>query len=225
MFVCFISSLAAIFGDCVISRNPSNAAAFLRDKHQDTFGCHTSPSSQPANKTQVYVISVMNDRRFRHSLTVSVTALSGDASHITGQPFKLVLASYYPLHWSVATDSRLKLNSVIQISTVRAHKGKLTINGKNLTEDNEHYIRRRSLVGYGDDRYSGHTLRLLETVQKIAGNFTSFCGAKEADRWQLTIQPDSTMVTPRQQTDFSLTEEADKNATGTTVNTTILSSR
>lgn len=205
-----------IFGDCIISKNPSNVVAFFRGINQTTFGCYTSPNSKRENQSQVYVISVMNENRSHHTLTVNVTMpLSAGSSHV-----KLVLASYFPVHWSVVTHSRLKVDSVIQISTVRAHQGRLSINGKNLTEESEPYIHQRSLVGYGDDRDSGHTIRLLETVQRIAGYFTSFSGAKQADKWQLTIRPEMTMQAFEQLSNFSITVNTTKTSTDSFTNTT-----
>ena len=106
---------AAMFGDCIISKNSSNAVSFFRGKSQATFGCYTSPSSQRENQSRVYIISVMNEKQSLRTLTVNVTTRSSDLSHVTHWPVKLVLASYYPVHWSVATDSKLKLNSVIQV--------------------------------------------------------------------------------------------------------------
>lgn len=44
-----------------------------------------------------------------------------------------------------------------------------------------------SQVGYGEDRYGGHTADLLKTVNQRIGHMSSFTGVASADRWRIYL--------------------------------------
>ncbi|XP_014781873.1 uncharacterized protein LOC106877477 isoform X2 [Octopus bimaculoides] len=177
------TSCLPIYKNCSIRRNSSNAVAYWHQKIQETFGCHSYKEANSERNSQVYVISTMNEWKAHQPIRLNVT----EAMTRQFQPITLVLASYYPAHWFIQIQSGIHLSSILQISTVHFNSGRIFLNGKEVSKQKSLLTKQRSLVGYGDDRYSGHTIQLLQTVDRLAGSITSFSGSQRANFWTLDI--------------------------------------
>ncbi|GAB1602149.1 hypothetical protein Ahia01_000493800, partial [Argonauta hians] len=169
-----------IFKRCKVRKNTDHAVAFWQQQIQTSFGCYTGDKYQ---KHGIHVICSMNelvdDQPIRVKITVTETAIE--------HPITLVLASYHAGHWVIGLEHGIQLHSVILLSTLNYKASVVSVNGIDITDDDDVVCKYRSSIGYGDDRFTGRTIRLLKTIYTRVGPISSFSGAWVANAWALVI--------------------------------------
>ncbi|KAK3104027.1 hypothetical protein FSP39_023760, partial [Pinctada imbricata] len=166
---------------CVIQKDSSTFAhAKFQQKEQSIFSCIAYNTLGP----EVHVLSNYGNTH-KGRTEVHVTGNRTNSSEIV-----LVLANYQKVKWNLRIQNSVNIQKVYLVSNKNLRRSRVSIEVQHDGEivSKTEIVKIFSHVGYGEDRFGGHTRELLETINKQIGHVTSFSGTSNANYWSMNLE-------------------------------------
>ncbi|XP_062598833.1 uncharacterized protein LOC134260279 [Saccostrea cucullata] len=168
------------YGDCYIQEGKRRFVdALIKGKKSTMYSCH-SPISLDT-KDNLHVISIFSNSQSEET----VLELFGNSSDPT--PVSIVLSNYQKVKWRVILKGvvvkKFYLISLhhLKWSSVKIEDSRGSAMAAPPVE------KLFSQVGYGEDRWGGHTVDLLKTINQHIAPVSTFHGVATADKWRIHL--------------------------------------
>ncbi|CAC5414165.1 unnamed protein product [Mytilus coruscus] len=150
----------------------------IPNEKRSTFSCYTDRDTNNPD-SEIHVVSMYGQTGQEKSFLQLNLANKSRRKDVI-----LVLANFLKTEWILHASDMVKTRKVYIISNKYLEESNISMKQFNSSIN---VTKLYSRVGYGDDRYNGYTVDLLQTINSNIGQITSFQGAKYLSKWKINL--------------------------------------
>ncbi|XP_061166346.1 uncharacterized protein LOC133175262 [Saccostrea echinata] len=168
------------YGDCYIQEGKRRFVdALIQGKKSTMYSCQSPLSINTEEK--IHVISTFSNSQSDET----IVEIFGNSTNLI--PVTIVLSNYQKVKWRVILEG-VVVKKFYLISHHNLKRSSVEIQDSQGDAIAPPAVEKLfSQVGYGEDRFGGHTVDLLKTINQLIGPVSTFHGVATADRWRLQL--------------------------------------
>ncbi|XP_071145812.1 uncharacterized protein [Mytilus edulis] len=166
-----------VVNGCAIHRT-KRLTKHISNEKRSTFSCYKDTDIDNKD-SEIHVVSMYGQTGQEKSFLKLNLANKSRRKDVI-----LVLANFLKTEWILHASDLVKTKKIYIISNKFLEESNISMKQLNSSIN---VTKLYSRVGYGDDRYSGYTVDLLQTINSNIGQITSFQGAKYLPKWKINL--------------------------------------